>query len=146
MNRRTPARVHTHAQAGTRWGRKALSLLLSLALCLSLLPTVAFAEGASGGSAEIQLGTGGIQTNDVVYYGVYTEDGTSYEVPWYALDTNGFLLSKYTIGTSIFRNRDDFGYYNYSTERECEDSSVLKKTMDGLYNGAGTTLFLDLEQ
>lgn len=126
--------------------RRGLSILLSLLLCLSLLPTVAFAEEASDGTAEIQLGAGGIQTNDVVYYGVYTEDGTNYEIPWYALDTNGFLLSKYTIGTSIFRNKGDNGYYNYSTTRMCEDSSVLKKIMDGLYNGAGTTLFSDLEQ
>ena len=126
--------------------RRGLSILLSLLLCLSLLPTVAFAEEASDGTAEIQLGAGGIQTNDVVYYGVYTEDGTNYEIPWYALDTNGFLLSKYTIGTSIFRNKGDNGYYNYSTTRMCEDSSVLKNIMDGLYNGAGTTLFSDLEQ
>ena len=32
-----------HAPTGTRWGKKALALFLSLAMCLSMLPTMALA-------------------------------------------------------------------------------------------------------
>ena len=122
--------------------KRILATVLCLCMVVCMLPTVAFA--ATGSS--MQLGTGGIEAGDTVYYGVYDDGTTEYEVPWYALDTNGFLLSKYTIGTSIFREWEDYGYYNYSTVSNSADSSVLKETMDGLYDVTGTKLFSDLEQ
>lgn len=48
MKRKTPAWVCTHASAGTRRGRKTLAVILSLALCLTLLPVTAFAEETEG--------------------------------------------------------------------------------------------------
>ena len=50
MNRRTSAWVATHAPTGTRWGQKVLSLLLSLALCLTLLPGAALADDTGSGT------------------------------------------------------------------------------------------------
>lgn len=118
--------------------KRIMAILLCLCIVAVLLPTTAFAAG--GGA--IQLGAGGIAKDNRVYFG---QKGTTV-VPWIALDDSGFLLSEYTIGTSSFRDLEDWGYYNYSTVNSAEDSSNLKEVMDGLYNGSGTTLFSDLEQ
>ena len=52
MNKKKSAWVYTHAPAGTRWGRKALSLLLSLVLCLGLIPGTALAAQTGGADAN----------------------------------------------------------------------------------------------
>lgn len=113
-------------------------ILLCLFMAAAFLPTAAFAAQ----TGAMQLGAGGIAKDNKVYFG---QKGTTV-VPWIALDDSGFLLSEYTLGTSKFRDLWDWGYYNYSTERDEESAGVLKTTMDGLYNGAGTTLFTDLER
>ena len=102
------------------------------------MPTTAFAAG----TGAIQSGAGGIAKDNKVYFG---QKGTTV-VPWIALDDSGFLLSEYTIGTSLFRDWGDWGYYNYSTNSNTADSSNLKDVMDGLYNGSGTALFTASEQ
>ena len=43
--KKASAWVTTHAPTGTRWGKKTLALLLSLIMCLTLLPTAALAGG-----------------------------------------------------------------------------------------------------
>ncbi|MDD6032926.1 MAG: DUF6273 domain-containing protein [Oscillospiraceae bacterium] len=104
---------------------------------------------SDGDTPAIILGTSSLGTGDIVYFGTY---GAT-DVPWYMLNNYGFMLSKYTLGTSDFRGNSSYygpqaanGYYNYSTSSNEVISSVLKKTMDGLYNGTDTTLFSDLEQ
>lgn len=99
-------------------------------MVLALLPSAAFAEGESG----IQLGTGGIGTDDEVYFGDYT----TYNVPWLVLSKGtgeAFLLSKYLLGDSQFQSSGS-GYYSGST---------LNTLMDNLYNGTDK-LFTTLEQ
>lgn len=118
--------------------KRIMAILLCLCMVAVLLPTTAFAAG----TGAIQSGAGGIAKDNKVYFG---QKGTTV-VPWIALDDSGFLLSEYTIGTSSFRDWEDWGYYNYSTNSNTADSSNLKDVMDGLYNGSGTTLFSDLEQ
>ena len=119
--------------------RKVLRILLALCMVLCLAPMAAFAEdGSVSAPAErssIALGSGGIQTNDEVYFGVYTENGVSYDVPWYVFDANGLLLCKYTLGASYYH---DSWYQFY-------DGSILQGVMNGFYNGA-TTLFTDSER
>ena len=61
---------------------------------------------------------------DLIYFGKYTENNVDYNVPWVALDANGFLLSKHTLGNSVFQEQD--GTYTDST---------LKTVMEGLYTG-----------
>lgn len=132
-------------------GKRLLSILLCFCMVAVLLPTTAFAAG----TGAIQSGAGGIAKGNKVYFG---QKGTTV-VPWIALPSDGLsqtsvaeganvlpLLSEYTIGTSNFRDWGGWGYYNYSTVTSGESASVLKTTMDGLYNGSGTTLFSDLEQ
>ena len=51
MKRKTAAWGRPHAQASTRLGRKPLAFILSLVLCLGLLPGAALAEG-EGSAAE----------------------------------------------------------------------------------------------
>ena len=119
--------------------KRFLSLLLCLVLVLGLLPTVAFAAEDDPAVKAIQLGTDGIAKYNTVYFGSYETTN----VPWYALNTDGFMLSRYTIGTSQFRN--DCGLYNYSIKEEKVSSSLLKDAMDGLYAGE-TTLFTAQEQ
>ena len=128
--------------------KRLLAILLCLCMVATLLPTTAFAAEGDKTTAStltpgaIQLGAGGIAKDNKVYFG---QKGTTV-VPWIVLDDSGFLLSEYTIGTSSFRDWEDLGYYNYSTNSNTADSSKLKDVMDGLYNGSGTTLFSDLEQ
>ncbi len=85
---------------------------------------------------SIFFGTRCIEKYDAVYYGVYSDGTRDYDVPWYALNADGFMLSKYTIGTSKFR--EDDGFYNYSVEEEKVSSSLLKDAMDALYDGENT--------
>ena len=116
------------------------AIILCVAMIALMMPNVALAAGTDA----IQLGAGGIVEGSKVYFG---KKGTTV-VPWIALDDNGFLLSEYTIGNSNFRENKngDYGYYNYSTTSNSENSSKLKTAMDGLYRGEGTTLFSELEQ
>ena len=110
--------------------KRFLAALLALTMVLALLPSAAFAEGESG----IQLGTGGIGTDDEVYFGDYT----TYNVPWLVLSKGtgeAFLLSKYLLGDSQFQSSGS-GYYSGST---------LNTLMDNLYNGTDK-LFTTLEQ
>lgn len=117
--------------------RKALRIpaaLLALALLITLLPTAAPASGESG----ILLGTSGIGVDDGVYLGDYTEGGTTYDVPWLVLSAGSgeaFLLSKYLLGTSPFREEYG-GYYK---------DGALNRKMEDFYNGAGT-LFTSAER
>ena len=52
MKRKTAAWGRPHAQASTRLGRKPLAFILSLVLCLSLLPTAALAAEGEDSTAE----------------------------------------------------------------------------------------------
>lgn len=86
--------------------------------------------------SAILLGAEDIEKHDTVYYGVYSDGTRDYDVPWYVLNADGFMLSKYTIGTSKFR--EDDGFYNYSIKEEKVSSSLLKDAMDALYDGENT--------
>lgn len=107
------------------FAKKSLALLLAAVLLVCLLPFSAFAAGESG----IQLGTGGIGTDDEIYFGTYTE-GTTYNVPWQVLSKGAdeaLLLSKYLLGDCRFSSLDP----RYNT-------SELRNRMDSMYNGAAT--------
>ncbi len=108
--------------------KRLVALSLAAMLMVSLLPATALAAGESG----IQLGTAGLKAKDEIYFGNYTQSGTTYDVPWIALSkgTNeAFLLSKYLLGNSQFQARGS-GYYSGGT---------LNTYMDALYNGTGFT-------
>ncbi len=115
-------------------------------------------KAATTGENAIQLGTGGIKANDKVYFGKYTKDGTDYDVPWIVLlsttlsetsvvsGTNALpLLSEYLLGDSLFRADGDRGYYNFETANNTADSSILKETLEGYYNGVNS-LFVATER
>ena len=123
-----------------RFWKKVAGFLLAACITVGMVPTMAFADGDTGstaGNKAIMSGTSGISAYveesgkaDTIYYGVYTNGGKSYNVPWYVLEfkttagtdkREGFMLSKYTLGKSEF-----FGYYNDST---------LQSVMKGLYEG-----------
>ena len=116
--RRLHRKTHSH-------GRRSLSLLCILALCLGLLPAPAFAAGTDTGKA-IQLGTSGISDptkttvegsgdywtpSDYIYFGV--DSGNNTPVKWRVLDadkandgtTDGmFLLSEYLLSSRVAFN------------------------------------------
>lgn len=136
--------------------KRLLSLLMCAALALTLLPAVAFA--ATGSS--MQLGTNGIEAGDKVYFGNYTESGTSYNVPWVVLNSGSLsetsiasganalpLLSEYLLGASQFQSSGS-GYYSGSTLQTAmntvysefttqEQGAVLETTLtgDSMYSG-----------
>ncbi len=130
--------------------KKVLSIFLALVMVLCLAPTMALANDGTGDNTDktIMLGTNGISAYDEntgkadsIYYGVYMKDGTSYNVPWHVIsfdteNNTGFMLSKYTLGNSEFRN-ELRGYYA---------GSKLQTVMNGLYNGENTSLFTGMEQ
>lgn len=106
--------------------KRVFAAILAMAMALVLLPATTRAAGESG----IQLGTDGIGTDDEVYFGNYSEAGTTYDVPWRVLSTGGtsaFLLSKYALGMVPFRPSGT----DYS-------GSTLQAAMDGIYNGFDT--------
>lgn len=130
--------------------------LLFLCLCLTvcLIPNVSLASGES----SIQLEISELQPNDVVYFGQYTDNDVTYDVPWYVIPNTVLyetsvpsgsnvlsLFSKYSLGYTLFREYGNDGYYAYSTTNLQADDSMLKTVMDGLYNGEGK-LFTSIEQ
>lgn len=88
-------------------------------------------------------------SGDIIYFGNYTS-GSTYEVPWYVLNSDTLsqtsvaagtevlpLLSKYTLGTSnYFTKPNTTGFY---------PDSNLQTAMNKLYNGTGK-IFTDKEQ
>ena len=61
MKRKTAAWGRPHAQASTRLGRKPLAFILSLVLCLGLLPGAALAEGEGSAAVSYGLWLGGTE-------------------------------------------------------------------------------------
>ena len=153
MNRRTSAWVATHAQTGARLGRKTLALLLSLVLCLSLLPGAALAaenaDSADTGKA-IQLGTGGItgyaDTNsyDYIYYGTWNNSPIKWRVLNDKTNTGAdglFLLSDALLGTGGFGDVYFDDTYPYSNTWQGSDaqswcSSFYKTNLTATEQGA----------
>ncbi len=113
--------------------KRLVALALAAMLTVALLPTVAFAAGESA----IQLGTGGLGTDDTVYFGTYNNE----TVPWYVLSSNTLsettvasgagvlpLLSQYLLGSAIFGSG---GLATYS-------GSDLQAAMAAVYMGFAT--------
>lgn len=128
--------------------KRTIAALLCAMLLTALLPGAAFAAG----DKAIQLGTGGVNANDKVYFGKY---GT-YDVPWIVLPSGTLsetttitgalpLLSEYLLGNSQFRALDDWGYYNIKNTGNTPNSSILKETLESYYNGTNK-LFTNAEQ
>ena len=99
----------------------------------------------AGTGSAMQMGTEGITSGDILYFGYYGIGQTYYHVPWIVLDSDMLsgtsvatgtkvipLLSKYTIGASVFQSSGN-GYYPNST---------LNTAMRGLYS----SLFYDNDE
>ena len=72
----TSAWAAAHAPAGTRWGKKALSLLLSLVLCLGLLPGMALAaEGEDSTAESYGLWLGGEEITSANADSIFEDEG-----------------------------------------------------------------------
>ncbi|MDD4509325.1 MAG: DUF6273 domain-containing protein [Oscillospiraceae bacterium] len=159
-------------QTKNKFGQKLLAQLLAICIgVFTMLPTAAFAEEttpqqqpvdsgimevedettsadvptvyAVGSDSALQLDADGIGDGDTVYFGKYTENGTTYDVPWTVLPSTTLsetsvagtdvlpLLSTYTLGATKFQSSGS-GYY---------PSSTLQATMASIYNN-----FADLEK
>lgn len=85
-----------------------------------------------------------IKKGDVFYYGAYTSGETQYDVPWVAMNDDGYVFSKYLLGKSWFN--DEYGMYFYANDENGNDyDSLLKRVMEGFYSG-DNTLFTDNER
>ncbi|MEA4913463.1 MAG: hypothetical protein VB061_02725 [Christensenella sp.] len=119
--------------------KRAYAALL-IAVMLFCLPLSSSLAKASPDTGIIQLGTDSLEADDIVYFGVFSEGGTSYNVPWYILNIDAanhkaFLLSKYSL---------TFGYFQHPSSEFYPDSEV--HTMLGeLFNGT-KALFTSQEQ
>ena len=112
--------------------------LLALCMVVTAMPALSMDAYAAPGDPAIKLGTAGIPSGDKVYFGKYTDGGTTYDVPWIVLENNKLsetttaantlpLLSEYLLGGSAFRSSSiGSGYYSGST---------LQGTMVTIYNG-----------
>ena len=76
--------------------KKIFAAILATVMVACLLPTAAFAARESG----IQLGTGGLNANDEIYLGNYT-DGTTYDVPWIVLASGKLSHSSVATGANV---------------------------------------------
>ena len=75
MKRKTAAWGRPHAQASTRLGRKPLAFILSLVLCLSLLPTAALAEGEGSAAVSYGLWLGGEEITSENANSIFEDEG-----------------------------------------------------------------------
>ncbi len=73
--------------------------LLFLCLCLSvcLIPNVSLASGES----SIQLEISELQPNDVVYFGQYTDNDVTYDVPWYVIPNTVLYETSVPSGSNV---------------------------------------------
>ena len=91
-----------------RTGRKALILLLSLLMCMTFVPTYAFADGEQGVTVEatessIILHMGGVGSSGTAQIYSYTADSYFHADPYKGISTNldnGVFVSDYEMGTT----------------------------------------------
>ena len=75
MKRKTAAWGRPHAQASTRLGRKPLAFILSLVLCLGLLPGAALAEGEGSAAVSYGLWLGGTEITSANANSIFEDGG-----------------------------------------------------------------------
>ena len=78
-----------------------------------------------------------VKAGDVFYFGTYTANNVEYAVPWVAMNDEGYVFSRYTLGKSVFSSDTTRNLYY--------PDSQLKTVMDGFYDG-DNTLFTDSER
>ena len=96
--------------------KKLLSLLLSLALCLSILPTAAFAAGDSGNTAStkkisVRMNAKNGKSTDSVSDGVSTAYGTTHTLT-VTPQTGSYVIAGYFAGTDYYKTNP--AKYQYS--------------------------------
>ena len=96
--------------------KKLLSLLLSLALCLSILPTAAFAAGDSGNTAStkkisVRMNAKNGKSTDSVSDGVSTAYGTTHTLT-VTPQTGRYVIAGYFAGTDYYKTNP--AKYQYS--------------------------------
>ena len=96
--------------------KKLLSLLLSLALCLSILPTAAFAAGDSGNTAStkkisVRMNAKNGKSTDSVSDGVSTAYGTTHTLT-VTPQTGCYVIAGYFAGTDYYKTNP--AKYQYS--------------------------------
>ena len=105
--------------------KKLLSLLLSLALCLSILPTAAFAEEGSGNTTStkkisVRMNAKNGKSTDSVSDGVSTAYGTTHTLtvtPW----TGRYVIAGYFAGTDYYKtNPAKYQYSNMTLDKISE--------------------------
>ncbi len=114
--------------------------LLSLCMTMPLLPAAASAAGP--GTGAMTAGTGGIVDGNTLYFGRYTENGRTYEVPWLVLDADktnthkggAFLISKYLLGSTPFEavwDGDDNDGQAQPNEWQSSDAQLWTRSFAG---------------
>lgn len=92
--------------------KRIIGAVLGLCMVMTQLPAAAVAAEPGTGAMAMAAGTGGIADGSILYFGQYTEDGRTYEVPWLVLDADktntssggAFLISKYLLGSTPFED------------------------------------------
>lgn len=105
--------------------KKLLSLLLSLALCLSILPTAAFAAGDSGNTAStkkisVRMNAKNGKSTDSVSDGVSTAYGTTHTLT-VTPQTGSYVIAGYFAGTDYYKtNPAKYQYSNMTLNKISE--------------------------
>ena len=105
--------------------KKLLSLLLSLALCLSILPTAAFAAGDSGNTAppkkiSVRMNAKNGKSTDSVSDGVSTAYGTTHTLT-VTPQTGRYVIAGYFAGTDYYKtNPAKYQYSNMTLDKISE--------------------------
>ena len=105
--------------------KKLLSLLLSLALCLSILPTAAFAAGDSGNTAStkkisVRMNAKNGKSTDSVSDGVSTAYGTTHTLT-VTPQTGRYIIAGYFAGTDYYKtNPAKYQYSNMTLDKISE--------------------------
>ena len=105
--------------------KKLLSLLLSLALCLSILPTAAFAAGDSGNTAStkkisVRMNAKNGKSTDSVSGGAPTAYGTTHTLTVTPM-TGRYVIAGYFAGTDYYKtNPAKYQYSNMTLDKISE--------------------------
>ena len=124
-----------------------VSCLLIVLMCVFGISLPVFADGDATSSDTTATTTettvkainldNSVKAGDVFYFGTYTANNVEYTIPWVAMNDEGYIFSRYTLGKAVFSND--------SSKNAFYPDSQLKTVMDGFYNGSNT-LFTDSER
>lgn len=117
--------------------RKWLTILISICLVVTLIPSAVFADADGGTNIDnaIMLGTSGIDDGEFVYLGDYDYNGNNYNLPWLVLDSEKTNMGKDGIFTLSWYCLKEVNQQQDLSRNDLYSSSKRRTWCQEFFNG-----------